>query len=162
MTRNFLIRKIVTDDNSALAVIIRSSLKEFNANKPGTVYFDESTDHLSDIFLAPKSAYFVLEINDEVAGGGGFYPTEGLEADTCELVKMYLSKKYRGKGYGKMILEKCMKAAAEKGFTKMYIETMPELTDAIAMYQKNNFHFLPGPLGNSGHTGCDVWMLRML
>lgn len=162
MTQNLLLRKIITDDNSALAVIIRSSLKEFNANKPGTVYFDESTDHLSDIFLAPNSGYFVLEINGEVAGGGGFYPTEGLDADTCELVKMYLSKKYRGKGYGKMILEKCMESAKENGFTKMYIETMPELTDAITMYQKNDFYFLSGPLGNSGHTGCDVWMLKDL
>ena len=162
MAPNLLLRQIVTDDNSALAVIIRNSLKEFNANKPGTVYYDDSTDHLSEVFLNKNSAYFVLEINGDIAGGGGFYPTQGLDANTCELVKMYLSKEYRGKGYGKFILEKCMEVAKAKGFTKMYIETMPELKGAIAMYQKNNFIFLPDPLGSSGHTGCDVWMIKDL
>lgn len=146
----------------SLALIIRNSLKEHNAHKPGTVYFDESTDHVSTLFTPNNSAYFVLEVNGEVAGGGGIFPTEGLEADTCELVKMYLSKNFRGKGYGQLLLNTCVTAAKENGFTKMYIETMPELKAAIAMYKKNDFIFIPGPLGSSGHTGCDVWMLRYL
>lgn len=162
METKTLIRKIITDDNAALAVIIRNSLKEFNANKPGTVYFDESTDHLSDVFTTENSNYFVLEINGEIAGGSGFYPTAGLASNTCELVKMYLSKKYRSKGFGQMLLEKCMIEAKANGFEKMYIETMPELTNAIAMYEKNDFYFIPSSLGNSGHTGCDVWMLKEL
>ena len=37
------IRNIVSKDNAAMAKIIRDSLEEFNAAKPGTVYFDEST-----------------------------------------------------------------------------------------------------------------------
>jgi putative acetyltransferase len=39
---------------------------------------------------------------------------------------------------------------------------MPELTNAIGMYEKNGFEKIPGPLGNSGHTGCDVWMMKEL
>jgi putative acetyltransferase len=157
-----IIRKIITDDNSALAVIIRNSLKEFNADKPGTVYFDETTDHLSDVFKIKRSAYYVVEINGEIAGGGGFYPTDGLPPGTCELVKMYLSKKYRGKGFGQLLLEKCMEEARKQGYHKMYIETMPELVNAISMYEKNGFNHIPTALGNSGHTGCDVWMMRDL
>ena len=41
-----LIRKIKKDDDGALATIIRNSLEEFNGAKPGTAYFDETTDHL--------------------------------------------------------------------------------------------------------------------
>ncbi len=144
METKILIRKIVADDNAALAIIIRSALKEFNANKPGTVYFDNTTDSLSEIFKVKKSAYFVLPEN------------------TCELVKMYLSKKFRKKGFGQMLLEKCMAEAMKTGFEKMYIETMPELTNAISMYEKNGFQFIYAPLGNSGHTGCDVWMIKSL
>jgi putative acetyltransferase len=55
-----------------------------------------------------------------------------------------------------------MKEAKQSGFQKMYLETMPELTRAIPMYQKNGFHFINSSLGNSGHTGCDVWMLKDL
>ena len=56
-----------------------------------------------------------------------FYPTEGLPADTCELVKMYVAKKFRGNGYGQMLMEKCIRQAKKNGFKKIYIESMPEL-----------------------------------
>jgi len=156
------IRKIITDDNAAMASIIRNSLLEFNAAKPGTVYFDETTDHLSDVFTENRSAYFVIEIDNEVAGGCGFFPTKGLPQNTCELVKLYVSKKYRHNGYGQTLLEKCMEGAKKKGYEKMYLESMPELANAIGMYEKNGFEKIPGPLGNSGHTGCDVWMIKEL
>ena len=48
--KHYHIRTIEPGDNKALAKIIRDSLKEFKADKPGTVYFDETTDCLSDVF----------------------------------------------------------------------------------------------------------------
>jgi putative acetyltransferase len=157
-----LIRKIVEEDNSVMAAIIRNSLLEFNAAKSGTVYFDESTDHLSELFKTKRSAYFVIETGGEIAGGGGYFPTKGLPKNNCELVKMYVSKKFRGKGLGKTLLHKCIEEAKKEGYEKMYLESMPELINAISMYSNNGFHYITGPLGNSGHTGCDVWMLKDL
>ena len=37
-----------------------------------------------------------------------------------------------------------------------------ELISAIPMYEQFGFSYLPGPLGNSGHTGCDIWMIKLL
>ena len=82
-------------DNAKLAAIIRSSLEDFNAVKQGTVYFDETTDHLYELFQQERSCYFVATINDEVIAGGGIFPTEGLPPKTCELVKMYVSSAAR-------------------------------------------------------------------
>lgn len=156
------IRTIQFNDDIALAKIIRDTLTEFKANKPGTVYFDETTDHLSEVFKNPNSIYFVAELNGEVVGGGGIYPTADLPEATCELVKLYLSSKARGKGLGKLLLEKCIHTAKALGYKKIYLETMPELTIAIPMYEKMGFTYLPGALGSSGHTGCDVWMIKEL
>lgn len=44
----------------------------------------------------------------------------------------------------------------------MYIETMPELEQAIHLYEKAGFRRLNQPLGNNGHFGCDIWMLKDL
>lgn len=160
--QGFRIREIKPDDDPFLAKIIRNALEEFGANKPGTVYFDESTDHLSRLFCAKRSAYFVLEIDGIIAGGAGFFPTEGLDNSTCELVKMYLAPEFRKKGLGKSLIEHCMQAAKSAGYKKMYLETMPELKSAIAVYKKFGFTNLPSALGNSGHTGCDLWMIKDL
>ena len=156
------IRLIDKNDNEALAVIIRSALKEFGANKPGTVYFDDTTDKLFELFQQPKAAYHIVTINNKVVGGGGIFYTEGLDADTCELVKLYLSPASRGLGLGKILMNKCLQTAVEFGFKKVYLETMPELTSAVPMYENFGFTYLTGPMGNSGHGGCDIWMIKQL
>ena len=156
------IRTIQEKDNTALAILIRSTLKEFGANHPGTVYYDESTDHLFDIFKTPRSIYYVADLNGEVVGGGGIYPTEGLPTDTCELVKMYLYPQIRGKGLGTLLIRKCMEFAKQTGYHNIYLETMPELQQALKTYQKLGFEYLDHSMGNSGHFGCDMWMLKKL
>ncbi len=156
------IRLIEQNDNAALANIIRNALTEFKANKPGTVYFDESTDHLFELFQTGNGVYHVAVMNDQVVGGGGIYPTAGLDADTCELVKMYLSPAVRGKGLGKLLMRQCLNAAKKVGYKKVYLETMPELIVAVPMYEKFGFTYLKGPLGNSGHKGCEIWMIKLL
>lgn len=156
------IRPIHFTDNEPLAAIIRRSLEEFNANKPGTVYFDPTTDQLSAVFETAGSAYFVATEDGRLLGGCGIFPTPGLQAGTCELVKLYVSNKARGRGLGKLLMEKCIKAAGEMGYNKIYLETMPELNIAVPMYEKMGFEYLPGPLGQSGHHGCDIWMLKNL
>jgi putative acetyltransferase len=156
------IRTIQPADNPALAVIIRNALTEFGANKPGTVYYDASTDALYELFKQQGSIYYVAEADGTLIGGAGIYPSPGLPADTCELVKMYLSANARGKGIGKMLIEKALQFAMETGYRNVYIETMPELRKAMSVYEKFGFKYLDGPMGNTGHFGCEIWMLKEL
>ena len=154
------IRLITPEDNVAMAKILRSSLEEFGLNIPGTAYFDESTDRLFETFQKERTAYFIAEENGEILGGAGIYPTDGLDSDTVELVKMYVSAASRGKGMGKQIMLKCIEFAKSVGYQKIYLETMPELSSAVAAYEKLGFKSLPGPLGNTGHFSCTIWMLH--
>jgi putative acetyltransferase len=156
------IRTIEQNDDEALAKLVRNTLKEFGANRPGTVYYDESTDHLFEVFQTPRSIYFIGELNKEIVGGGGIYPTLGLPADTCELVKMYLYPYVRGIGLGRLLIQKCIDYAKEAGYEHIYLETMPELQQALKAYEKLGFTYINHPMGNSGHFGCDLWMLKQL
>jgi len=156
------IRTIRPDDNRALAAIIRETLEEFGANHAGTVYFDKTTDALYELFGQPCAQYFVAVVDGEVVGGAGIYPTDGLPEGCCELVKMYLLPQARGNGIGQLLIDKCIETAEHFGFDKMYLETMPELKKAIAVYEKYGFHQLKAPLGNTGHFGCDIWMIKDL
>ena len=156
------IRDLQKEDNPALAKVVKDTLAEFGANHPNTVYFDPTTDTLFEVFQTSRSKYFLAEVNNKIVGGGGIYPTDGLPPDTCELVKMYLLPEARGFGLGRTLIEKCIEAAAENGFKKIYLETMPELKQALSVYEKFGFEFLKGPMGNSGHTGCSLLMLKQL
>ena len=157
-----VMRLITREDNVAMAAIIRAVHTEFKANKPGTVYYDPTTDDLYTLFQTPRSEYWILEVDGKMMGGGGVYPTEGLPAGCCEIVKLYLLPEARGKGLGKQLIEQCFRSAEKFGFKEVYLETMPELKNAVGLYEKCGFTYLDGPLGNSGHFGCDLWMVKDL
>ena len=159
---NVTIRNIQKSDNPFLSKIVKDTLAEFGANHPDTVYYDPTTDTLFELFQQEGAGYFVAEINGEIVGGGGIYPTDGLPFDTCELVKMYLLPQARGTGLGKTLIEKSLAFAKETGYKQVYLESMPELKQALKVYAKFGFEYLNGPMGNSGHTGCSLWMLRSL
>lgn len=156
------IRNIQTTDNVAIAQILRDSLTEFGANKPGTAYFDTATDDMFTLFQKEKSAYWIAEKNDKTIGGAGIYATDGLPDDTCELARVYLDGEARGHGYGQQMIEHCFVQAKAMGYKKMYLETMPELKIAVPLYERLGFEYLDAALGATGHFGCGIWMLKQL
>ena len=156
------LRTIEVTDNIEIARIIRSALEEFGANHPGTVYYDATTDDLHHLFGKQGRIYYIAENESLMCGGIGIYPSDGLESDTCELVKFYLRPEFRGIGLGKRMMRKALEFARDAGYKKVYIESMPELNKAVKLYEQFGFSHLPCSLGNTGHTGCTIWMLLEL
>ncbi|QHS60507.1 GNAT family N-acetyltransferase [Chitinophaga agri] len=157
------IRNIIPADNAPLAAIIRATFDEFDTvPKTGTVYSDPETDKLYDLFQTPGSAYFIAEEDGVILGGCGLFPTRGLPEGCAELVKYYLSSAARGKGIGKTLMERTFEGAKELGYKEIYLESFPDFTKAISIYEKADFRYLDKPLGNSGHFACTVWMLKTL
>ena len=157
---NIVIREIKETDNLRLAQIIRSAFEEYDAPRRGTVYSDPTTDDLYQLFRTEKSVLWVATAGNKIAGCCGIYPTKGLPENCVELVKFYLSAESRRKGIGKLLLEKTVESARTFGFTKLYIESLPQFNNAISLYEKLGFLRLNKPLGESGHTTCDIWMVK--
>jgi putative acetyltransferase len=126
------------------------------------VYFDPTTDKLYELFRTPGSEYWIAGDKEIIIGGCGVFATPGLPAGCGELVKFYLMADYRGKGIGRQLMEMTFEAARRLGYNKLYLESLPELSKAISLYEKAGFRFIPAPLGNSGHFGCHIWMLKDL
>ena len=59
-------------------------------------------------------------------------------------------------------MEKCFESAKQYGYRQLYLESLPELEKAVSMYIKAGFRFINHPLGNSGHFGCNIWMIKDL
>ena len=73
-----------------------------------------------------------------------------------------MHKDARGTGLGKQLLNTAMQWAKENGYTQVYLESMPELSKAVTIYENVGFQRINQPLGNSGHCGCDIWMVKTL
>jgi putative acetyltransferase len=83
------IRPIGIADNAAYAELIRTVFREFRIAQKGTVYTDPTTDDLYSLFQTPGSNCFVVEMNGELLGGCGIFPTSGLPEKCAELVKIF-------------------------------------------------------------------------
>ncbi|HQV67245.1 MAG TPA: GNAT family N-acetyltransferase [Saprospiraceae bacterium] len=154
------IRHIKKDDNVFLAKMIRSVFEEYNAPQVGTVYSDPTTDNLFELFQTEKSILWVAEIEHEIIGCCGIYPTSGLPKNCAELVKFYITTKSRSKGIGKLLMEKSIESAKEMGYSAIYLESLPDFSMAISIYEKQGFKHLDQPMGESGHTSCNIWMVK--
>ena len=159
---DFIIREIQSKDNAQMAVVIREVLLEMGAPKIGTAYEDKATDKMFENFEKPTSFYYVIEHNNMVVGGAGIAQLDNFEGNTCELQKMYFLPITRGKGLGSKLINTCLDKAKAIGFENCYLETMPYMNAAQALYKKNGFVNLDKPMGNTGHYSCPVWMLKKL
>ena len=160
--KSFIIREIQKKDNPAIAAIVRDVLMEMGAPKVGTAYADPYLDSLFEVYTVPKSIYFVIEKDGKIIGGAGVMQLDNSDENICELQKMYLLPEGRGLGLGKSLIDNCIEKATEFGFESCYIETMTYMEDAQKLYRKVGFYNLDNQIGNTGHSSCQVWMLKKL
>jgi len=154
----YTIRPIEARDDAAVAELIRTVMPEFGAVGDGYAINDPEVDWMSRAYAEPRSAYFVVERDGVVAGGGGIAPLVGGDGDTCELRKMYFQPSLRGLGAGTALMERCLAAAREHGFRRCYLETLRGMTAAQKLYARSGFQRLDAPMGATGHGGCNTFM----
>ena len=167
MTRNepkidIKIRPIEKRDNAVIASIIRLVMTEFKAVGCGYSINDSEVDDMHTAYSPERSAFYVVELNGEVLGCGGFGPLKGADEHTCELRKMYFKSELRGLGVGTRLLNRCLQDATQAGFQHCYLETMDTMEQAQNLYGKHGFEYLDKPMGDTGHSSCGTWMAREL
>jgi len=158
------LREIAPEHNLGLARLIRQVMPEFGAGGPGFAIHDPEVDAMYESYTQPRCAYFVIlrKHDGALLGGGGIAPLAGGDPEICELRKMYFLPELRGLGMGQQLIARCLNAAREQGFHSCYLETLETMQQARALYLKNGFEPLSAPLGQTGHFGCDRWMLKKL
>mgnify|MGYP000390804633 FL=1 len=159
---NYSIRKIIKGDNQAVAALIRAVFDELDIPKVGTAYEDPYLDLMFEEYNKPKSIYYVVEKDGIVVGSAGIAPLANQAVSICELQKMYFLPETRGIGIGAEMMEVCLQSAKNFGYEKCYLETMPFMLAAQKLYKKSGFEYLDAPIGNTGHSSCPVWMLKVL
>lgn len=158
----FSIRPITPADNAAVASIIRRVMPEFGADGPGFAIHDAEVDDMAGAYARPGCAYFVVEREGNVCGGGGIAPLDDPEPGICELRKMYFLPEVRGLGAGRALIALCIERARSLGYRFCYLETLTGMDAAQKLYEAQGFARLPKALGNTGHFGCNRFYLRDL
>ena len=142
----YQIRPLLPKDNGQLAELIRYNLKNHGLDIPGTVYFDDALDCLSDFYCHnDKRGYFILaDEKDNVAGGIGFAEFPFFEG-CAELQKLYLADSAKGPGLGYVLIGHVEEKMVEAGYRASYLETHKNLEAALHIYQKSGYRLIDRP-----------------
>lgn len=130
--------------DAAVANLIRTNLKTHRLDIPGTVYYDEGLDHLSEFYDHPGRAYYVLLDGECVVGGIGYAEFQSFSR-CCELQKLYLDDSVKGRGLGYDLISFIEAQAREKKYKQIYLETHTNLQAAIHIYEKSGYKQIDRP-----------------
>jgi len=164
MNASWILRPLRPADDDDVARIIREVMTEHGCAGAGFAIHDDEVARMSAHYRGPDARYYVVTRGGDVHGGAGFARLAGTSVDdaVCELRKMYFRPSARGLGLGRELLTLLLDDMRLAGYRRCYLETTSWMQRAQQLYREAGFGELPGPLGATGHHGCDAFFLRPL
>jgi len=133
---SLVLRAATNRDGEAIRGLVFDVLAEYGLQPdPGTT--DADLVDIEGQYIRRGGLFDVLV--DEaglVVGSVGLFP---VNAQECELRKMYLAAGYRGKGLGTRLLDHALERARALGFSRITLETASVLREAVSLYERRGF-----------------------
>ena len=113
--------------------------------------FDKELESLPGDYSSPDGRLLLAEYDGRLAGCIALH---GLDADICEMKRLYLRPEFRGKGLGRALAETIISEARRAGYTRMRLDTVePVMKTAVEIYRKLGFKeiapYRPNPVAGS-------------
>lgn len=100
-------------------------------------HYDEEFMHLEDKYGMPDGRLYVAYDKEELAG---CIALRKIDAERCEMKRLYVREKFRGRQIGKKLVQKIIEDAKEIGYSSMLLDTLPCLESAIKLYANCGFY----------------------
>lgn len=96
----------------------------------------DELDDFSTMYGPPNGLFLLASDGGELAGGVGL---RTLEPSVCEMKRLYLYDRFKGKGYGRLLCEELLHRASLLGFKAMRLDTLERMQAAIGLYASLGF-----------------------
>ena len=130
-----------SDDPLEISNIYESSWKYAYKNIIPQDYLDSiPKGHWADNINQESRNNLVVIEDGVIIGTASFCKSRWEEySDYGEIVSIYFLPEYIGKGYGSLLLKRCVEELQQRGFDKMLLWVLEDNCRARSFYEKNGF-----------------------
>jgi putative acetyltransferase len=119
--------------------------------------FDEELRSLPGEYAPPPGRLLLCFDSQELAG---CIALRRIDEMICEMKRLYVRPAFRGKHIGRFLAETIVHHARGAGYTKMRLDTLATMTEAIALYKALGFSaiapYRPNPLPTALYFELDL------
>jgi len=102
--------------------------------------FEEELAGLPGEYAPPSGRLLVAESGGDVAGClAGCVALRRIDAEICEMKRLYVAERFRGSGLGRRLAEAILEEAGGIGYRRMRLDTLPQMGSAHRLYESMGF-----------------------
>lgn len=127
----------------------RELFKEYETGLGISLCFQSFEKELAELpgeYAPPDGRLLLAYDNGEPAG---CVAVRKIGAGICEMKRLFVRNQFRGKGFGRSLIEAIISEAKQMGYQRMRLDTLPpKMNDAIALYRSYGFKEIPAYYDN--------------
>ncbi len=135
--------KLLTVENTDHLTLVKTLFQEYagtRPNDPALIDFPKEIRNLPGDYAPPGGAIILAHFDDEPAG---CVACHGIEDDICEMKRLYVPYRFRGKGLGMALIKAILKEALMMGYSRMCLDSIPGMEKAQDLYEFLGFYEIP-------------------
>ncbi len=114
-------------------------IREYAASLGIDLSFENFEQEMADFPRAYTRPGGRLLIAIEGGHAVGVVGVRRLSAKMCEMKRMYVRPGSRGRGIGRLLARRAIKAAQDAGYNRMRLDTLSRLKEAVSLYRSLGF-----------------------
>lgn len=98
--------------------------------------FEQEMLNLPGKYAPPEGRLYLSYVDEKLIGCVTLRPLQELQ---CEIKRLYVRPEFRGRSFGKELLEKVLAEAGNIGYLQVFLDTLPTMAAAQKLYYSFGF-----------------------